>query len=66
MTIQVIPHTINGYNPEGEVMFSLTEIVPTVCRIEVKSDHHTLESWRELAAAVERAFQMFKDAEAKT
>lgn len=63
MTIQVIPHQINGYAPEGDLMFSMTETDPTVCRIEIKSDHHTLESWREFSAAIEKAFQMFKEAD---
>lgn len=64
MTIQVLPHVIHGYDSEGMLIFTLTETDPTVCHVELKnSHHHTLESWRELSAAIERAFQMFKEAD---
>lgn len=66
MTIQVPPHTIHGYDADDghKLSFTVTEADPTVYNVELREKVFTRESWREMSAAVEQAFNMFKEAEA--
>lgn len=66
MTIQVLPHIINGYDDDDDLKlaFTVSEAEPTVYNVELREKVFTLESWREMSAAVEKAFGMFAEADA--